>query len=66
MNECQPDRFISVTEAMALLGVKRTAFYRRVKTIPGYPRPFFEPDGRAKMSLNEIIAYQEQCKATRN
>ena len=66
MTDRQPDRFLTIAEALHFLGVKRTAFYRKVKTIPGYPRPFKEPDGTTKISLNEILAYQEACKASRS
>lgn len=66
MTDRQPDRFLTIAEAMLALGVKRTAFYNKVKSIPGYPKPFKEPDGGTKVSLNEIIAYQEACKASRH
>ena len=66
MNDRQPDRFVTIAEAMRLLGVKRSSFYRKLKEIPGYPRPFKEPDGGTKVSVNEIIAYQEACLASRN
>lgn len=66
MTDRQPDRFLTLAEAMALLGVKRTAFYSKIKTVPNYPRLIKEPDGGTKVSLNEIIAYQESCKASRN
>ena len=64
MTDRQPDRFVTLSEAMSFLGVKRSTFYQKVKTIPGYPQPFKEPDGGTKVSLNEIIAYQEACKAS--
>jgi predicted DNA-binding transcriptional regulator AlpA len=66
MTDRQPDRFVTLSEAMLLLGVKRSSFYRKLKEIPGYPRPIKEPDGGTKVSVNEIIAYQDACLASRN
>lgn len=65
MNERQPDRFVTVAEAMRLLGIARATFYRRLKDTPEFPRPFGK--GRAaRVSCNEIAAYQELLKASHN
>lgn len=66
MTDRQPDRFLTIAEALQILGVKKSSFYNKAKVVPGYPRPFKEPDGGTKVSLNEIIAYQEACKASRH
>lgn len=60
----QPDSFISISEAVKMLGLSPATFYRRVKDTPSFPRPFLV--GKAKkVSRNEVIAYQEACKASR-
>lgn len=65
MTERKPDCFVPIQEAMRLLGVKRSSYYNKVKTIPGYPRPITEPDGGKKVLLSEILAYQAACIASR-
>lgn len=60
----QPDRFISISEAVKMLGLSPATFYRRVEDTPNFPRPFLV--GKAKkVSLNEVVAYQVACKASR-
>lgn len=64
MNESRPDRFITEREAMTMLGLSPATFYRRVKDTPNFPQPFLV--GQCKrLSLNEVVAYQEVCKASR-
>ena len=65
MNDSRPDRFITEREAMEMLGLAPATFYRRLKDTENFPQPFLV--GKAKrLSLNEVIAYQDACKASRN
>ena len=58
------DTFIRPQQAWELLGMKKTAFYAKVKSrAAGFPKIY--KNGRMRLvSLRELIAYQNQIRST--